>query len=392
MEKNKKNKITNVPNLRFDSCDLNRCKIEKITLFHKQGYYTNEKYSSESEFYIFSGSNFKNHQLCYDSCNKINMNEKDSKSFAINKGDVLLVRSGNVGDYAIVESEVQKAIFGSYLIKFVLNQNLVSNRYFGYFYESPAFKQQLVRIVQASANTNINAENIKSIFISYPSIGFQNKITSFLELIDRRIETQNKIIEKYESLIKQLNDDIFSRGDNSKISDFIQELSKRNKDGAVTNVLSVSNKNGFVKQSEQFEDKELASEDKTNYKIVQNGDFAFNPARINVGSIALLKNQEIGIVSPMYICFKAKNIPSEILESYFSSSSFKKEMNKRLEGSVRMCLTIDGMKNIRFHNPSKKEIDILSHLTKLKELVAISKRILDLYNSQKSYLLSNLFI
>ena len=220
----------------------------------------------------------------------------------------------------------------------------------------------------------------------------QRVIGDLFRKIDERIETQNKIIEKYESLIKQLNDDIFSRGDNSKISDFIQELSKRNKDGAVTNVLSVSNKNGFVKQSEQFEDKELASEDKTNYKIVQKGDFAFNPARINVGSIALLKNQEIGIVSPMYICFKAKNIPSEILESYFSSSSFKKEMNKRLEGSVRMCLTIDGMKNIRFHNPSKKEIDILSRLTKLKELVVISKRILDLYNSQKSYLLSNLFI
>ena len=210
--------------------------------------------------------------------------------------------------------------------------------------------------------------------------------------ISERIETQNKIIEKYESLIKQLNDDLFSHDSNSKIGECIQELSKRNKDGSITNVLSVSNKNGFVKQSEQFEDKELASEDKTNYKIVQKGDFAFNPARINVGSIALLKNQEIGIVSPMYICFKAKNIPNEVLESFFSSFSFKKEMNKRLEGSVRMCLTIDGMKNIPFHKPNEKEIDTLNHLSKLKELVSLNKRILDLYNSQKSYLLSNLFI
>ena len=244
-----------------------------------------------------------------------------------------------------------------------------------------------------TAQPKINQEVMKRIPLFVPdSLEEENKIGTFLTLINERIATQNKIIEKYESLIKQLNDDLFSHDSNSKIGDFIQESSKRNKDGTIINVLSVSNKNGFVKQSEQFEDKELASEDKTNYKIVQKGDFAFNPARINVGSIALLKNQEIGIVSPMYICFKAKNVPNEVLESYFSSSSFKKEMNKRLEGSVRMCLTIDGMKNIHFHKPSEKEIDILNNLSKLKELVSLNKRILDLYNLQKSYLLSNLFI
>ena len=51
------------------------------------------------------------------------------------------------------------------------------------------------------------------------------------------------------------------------------------------NVLSVSNKLGFVEQSEQFEDRTVASEDITKYKIVRTNDFAYNPARINVGSI-----------------------------------------------------------------------------------------------------------
>ena len=190
--------------MRFDSYDLNKCKIEDITLFHKQGYYTNEKYSNDSEFYIFSGSNFKNHQLCYDACNKINMNEKDSKAFAINKGDILLVRSGNVGDYAIVENDAVNSIFGSYLIKFVLDQRKVINKYFGYFYESPAFKKQLLKIVQASANTNINAENIKSVFICFPKLESQYKIVSFLELVDKRIETQNKIIKEHNSYIFSL--------------------------------------------------------------------------------------------------------------------------------------------------------------------------------------------
>ena len=58
---------------------------------------------------------------------------------------------------------------------------------------------------------------------------------------------------------------------------------------------------GFINQSEQFEDRNVASDDVRNYKVVHRGDFAYNPARINVGSIAMLKNFESGIVSPMYI-------------------------------------------------------------------------------------------
>lgn len=64
-------------------------------------------------------------------------------------------------------------------------------------------------------------------------------------------------------------------------------------------MLSVSNKQGFINQSEQFEDRIVASDDTSNYKVVKKDDFAYNPARINVGSIARLTSFEIGIVSPM---------------------------------------------------------------------------------------------
>ena len=296
-------------------------------------------------------------------------------------GDILLTVRAPVGAVAIAS---EQSCIGRGVC------SIKANKYIYYFLQSK--EKSWAKKAQGSTFTCISSSDIKKLICNYPSESAREKTANFLTTIDSRIEVQNKIIERYESLIKQLNDDLFASETNCKIGDFIQECSKRNKDGAIINVLSVSNKNGFVKQSEQFEDKELASEDKTNYKIVQKGDFAFNPARINVGSIALLKKQETGIVSPMYICFKAKKIPNEVLESYFSSSSFKKEMNKRLEGSVRMCLTIDGMKNIRFHKPDEKEVNLLNHLTKLRDFVSINKKILDLYYSQKKYLLSNLFI
>ena len=378
-----------VPNLGFGDVSYLATKIRDVSNVVSGGTpdTSNPNYW-DGEINWFTPSEIGNSKYVENSKRRItSLGYKNCGAKLMSPESILLSSRATVGDASISKTEC------------CTNQGFQSltdfkccGQYLYYYLQTYRIHKSLIRRASGSTFLEISNYEVGNTDIFIPDLNIQEKIAIFLSKIDDRIETQNKIIEKYESLIKQLNDDIFSRGDNSKISDFIQELSKRNKEGAVTNVLSVSNKNGFVKQSEQFEDKELASEDKTNYKIVQKGDFAFNPARINVGSIALLKNQEIGIVSPMYICFKAKNIPSEILESYFSSSSFKKEMNKRLEGSVRMCLTIDGMKNIRFHNPSKKEIDILSRLTKLKELVVISKRILDLYNSQKSYLLSNLFI
>lgn len=108
----------------------------------------------------------------------------------------------------------------------------------------------------------------------------------------------------------------------SHIGDFIEQISKRNKDSAIKNVLSVSNSQGFIQQSEQFENRIVASDDTSNYKIVKRNDFAFNPARINVGSIARLTTFERGIVSPMYICFRTKDILlPEYLDYYLSLSN-----------------------------------------------------------------------
>lgn len=181
---------------------------------------------------------------------------------------------------------------------------------------------------------------------------------------------------------------------NYKIGDIITQISNRNKSNKETNVLSVSNKLGFVEQSEQFEDRTVASEDVTNYKIVRTNDFAYNPARINVGSIARLKQYESGIVSPMYICFHAKkNVLPEYLEMLFLTQYFKHEMYKRLEGSVRLCLSFEGLTNIPISIPEiplQKEISekILAFETK----IGIEEHYLNALEKQKQYLLQQMFI
>ena len=177
----------------------------------------------------------------------------------------------------------------------------------------------------------------------------QDKIGYFLNLLDERIATQNKIIEDLKKLKSAIIEMEYTHKtkSNSHIGDFIEQTSKRNKNCAIQNVLSVSNRQGFIQQSEQFENRSVASDDTSNYKIVEKMTSLFNPARINVGSIARLTTFDRGIVSPMYICFRTKDtLFPEYLDYYFETKQFFTEIQKRLEGSVRQCLSFEGLCNI----------------------------------------------
>lgn len=89
------------------------------------------------------------------------------------------------------------------------------------------------------------------------------------------------------------------------LGDIIFETKERNKECRYDQVRSVTNTGILVPTSEYF-DKQITSEDTSNYKVVRKGMFAYNPSRINIGSIAWSKENEPVIVSPMYIVFDIK--------------------------------------------------------------------------------------
>lgn len=176
-----------------------QCKVYEITKFHKQGYYTTENYDDNKKYYLLRGTDLTENKLILKDTPKINATEKDYQSFKTEIGDFLVVRSGTVGTYGIVDVDIS-AIFGSYLIDFRFDMEQVTNEFFGYFYESDSFKKQLRQIVQQSANTNINAENIKSTSITLPSIAEQKKISEYLGQIDNLITLHQCKLKKYENI------------------------------------------------------------------------------------------------------------------------------------------------------------------------------------------------
>ncbi len=257
-------------------------------------------------------------------------------------------------------------------------------------------KYDIAKVAQGVSVVHLYGEHLKGVKTINPCLTEQKKIASLLTLLDKRIATQNKIIEDLKKLKYAIIEMEYGQMAKSisHIGDFIEQISKRNKDSAIKNVLSVSNSQGFIQQSEQFENRIVASDDTSNYKIVERNDFAFNPARINVGSIARLTTFERGIVSPMYICFRTKDILfPEYLDYYFESKQFFTEIQKRLEGSVRQCLSFEGLCNIPFSLPSiEMQQRIGKRLFTLGQKIKMETDLLEQLNKQKQYLLRQMFI
>ena len=274
----------------------------------------------------------------------------------------------------------------------------VNSDYLMHYFETSKWHKGISDIAGEGARNhgllNMAVEDYFATQHYFPSLPEQKKIANFLNLITKRIEVQNKIIEDLKILKKELCNKVFSKGSFVRLGVLIEEVTTRNKSNAYDNVLSVSNKMGFIKQSEQFEDRTVASENKSNYKVVTEGCFAYNPARINVGSIALLSIYKIGIISPMYVCFKTKSsLDSEYLNFYFQSNVFYKELQQKLEGSVRQCLTYENMCEIRIPYVSiEEEKEIATVLKKFVTMIATEEKYLKVLQKQKSYFLNAMFI
>ena len=253
-----------------------------------------------------------------------------------------------------------------------------------------------IKYAQGTKQQNLSYDILEKFHIAYPSQDEQDKLIKFISLLDERIASQSKLIEDLKKLKSAIIEIEYTPNNKntSHIGDVIEQISKRNKNNTIQNVLSVSNRQGFIKQSDQFENRYVASEDTSNYKIVEQNDFAFNPARINVGSIARLTTFEKGIVSPMYICFRTReNVAPEYIDFFFESKHFYCEIQKRLEGSVRQCLSFEGLCNIPFSLPSlEMQQRIGKRLFTLGQKIKTETDLLELLNKQKQYLLRQMFI
>ena len=172
---------------------------------------------------------------------------------------------------------------------------------------------------------------------------------------------------------KGFNDDWAQR----KLGDYITVNKIKNKENNHFIPYSISNKWGFIPQEKQFGEGNTYSKTNkaTNY-IVEPNTFAYNPARINVGSIAYQNNQFPVIVSSLYEIFKAKkNLNDEFLMNWFKTEKFTWQIQKLQEGGVRQYFFIDKMQESRITIPFISEQEEISKtLNQISNLIKLQQR------------------
>lgn len=161
-----------------------------------------------------------------------------------------------------------------------------------------------------------------------------------------------------------------------RLGEYISEYSVRNKDNEDIQVYSVTNTNGFC--TEYF-DKDVASKDQTNYKIVPKGYFAYNPSRINVGSIDCQSVEDRVIVSPLYVVFKAdERVDNNYLLHYLKSDIGKTYINELASGSVRANLKFSILQEISFPMiPIQEQKEKMAVIAKIDESIACCDSIIE---------------
>ena len=170
------------------------------------------------------------------------------------------------------------------------------------------------------------------------------------------------------------------------LGDITENFNLRNKDKIQYPMFSVTNDRGFVPQSEQFEGRDMVGEDIKAYKIIHTNDFAYNPARINVGSIAMYTGEKPCMISSLYVCFKTtKEVNNEWLMQLLKTPKMNYYYNVNGEGGVRVYLFYPNFARIRMSIPIIEEQKKIAKLLNLiDERIATQNKIIEDLKKLKS--------
>lgn len=330
---------------------------------------------------------------------------KRSSAKILPKGTVLYTSRAGIGKTAILGiSATTNQGFQSIVPTGILNS------YFVYSL-SPKLKKYGNKMGSGSTFDEISGKQLAKFIIQLPSLPEQEKIGSLFFKLDTLIATSKQKTKKLKMLKRALLQKMFAsekqrfpeirfKGFENMwiiyhMSNLIVKNTCKNKDLLVQNIESISNKYGFIKQTDQFNNYSVASDDLTNYYIIKPGQFSYNPSRINVGSIAYKGlNEKKSIVSPLYISFYTKDMVNDLfLITWFKTKKFEKQRIIYSEGGVRDTLSFLQLSKIIISIPSLPEQEKIGSLFfKLDALITTSEQKSAKLEELKKALLQKMFI
>lgn len=324
-----------------------------------------EDYSSKYKLGSSNGNN-----LCVEHCfNAIDKNSSDPRiGIIVPEGILFDKKYTKLRDYIYSNSNVESIIslpsgtFKPYtdvktsiLYLAKINKKKESQKFLWHF---------TVKNDGHTLNTKrqkIEGENDLDVFLSYNN---REDEDALLRIGFNKLDIETIKKNDYVSIPNPYKKFLFnSKFETVSLGELTEEITTRNKENV--EVWSVTNDKGFIRSEDRFAE-QVASDNTFNYKIVPTNGFAYNPSRINVGSIAFNDLGKNGCVSPMYIIFRCKNekrLHPGYLYWLMQSESLKEQIRYYAFGSVRQTLNFNDFCNIKIPVPTIEEQErIISEL------------------------------
>lgn len=247
----------------------------------------------------------------------------------------------------------------------------VDNIFFYYWYLNNGQVIGL-RYAQGTKQQNLSTDIVGAFPICFPNLKEQRKIAKILTTQDRVIELKEKLLVEKQQQKKYLMQQLLTgkkrlpgfdgEWQNCRLHQIVKRIKRKNTVGN-ENVLTISAQYGLINQSEFF-NKEIASEDKSNYYLLNRNDFAYNKSYSSgypFGAIKRLTRYDMGIVSPLYICFEivGENVSLEYMEQYFEAGLMNREIQAFAQEGARnhglLNIAVDDFFNSKLVLPSIEE-------------------------------------
>ena len=392
MAENKDKKVLNVPALRFPkfSGEWKREILNDVCTFHNGRAYKQNELLSDGKYRVLRVGNFFTNDSWYYSDLEL-----DDEKVAVN-GDLLYAWSASFGPRFWTG---EKVIYHYHVWKIDSFQQ-VSKEFLFYFLERDT--EKIKNEVQGGTMVHITKGDMEKREILYPSILEQSKIARLLSLLDERIATQNKIIEKLQSLIKGIVDELMTVLLKGKLYPFSSFYIKAGEGGTPTTSVNEYYLGGtipFIKiedlsckylTSNKDFITELGMQKSSAWLIPSHSVIYSNGATIGAISIneypICTKQGILGIVPNT-------NINVEYLYLLMSSSYFSKEVNRIVtEGTMKTAYLKD-INHIKCPLPSMAQQQNITNLTSsIEKKLFVEQELLKLLNIQKQHLLRTMFI
>ena len=345
---------------------------------------------------VFRSSNIQNGEIDYSDIVRVNKKIKDS---IITRKDDLLIcaRNGSprlIGKNALLKDADAGQTFGAFMLVFRSNDNHFVHQ----LLSTKGYYSQVSENLGARIN-QITTSNIKDFEFYFPkSIAERNKIAVFLNLIDERISIQNKVIERYQSLIRAIIQDSQQKTtDRIYLRDILTERKELNANGY--QICSVSVIRGIVNQVEYL-GRSFAAKETSHYHVVRKGDIVYTKSPTGAFPFGIIKQSSIEspvAVSPLYGVYEPKSFEiGQYLHYYFCShENALNYLHPLIQKGAKNTINITNQHFLdnKVSIPCKPVLKTtVAAIMFLANRCSIEEETHYLYSKQKEYFLKNLFI